>query len=114
LHALTKAEKPAEENRFGNQQLGKSAFESGASSCVAATESRHGVSRGFVEQTVQAPSGAAENDLRNNGSFAPSGAYGFFARFPRLSPWAIIFRHSVAGFRVHFQKLICAPGSFFT
>jgi hypothetical protein len=33
-------------------------------------------------------------------AFLP-GSHGF-------SPWAIIFRHSVAGFMVHFKKLICA------
>jgi len=36
----------------------------------------------------------------------PSGAYDSFALFPRLTPWAIVFRHSVADFMIRFQKLI--------
>jgi hypothetical protein len=65
---------------------------------------------------LQIPSrvAAKESLFGKRDSVAPSGAYGFFARFPQLALWAIIFHHSVIGFRVHFQKLICAPGSFFT
>jgi len=59
---------------------------------------------------LQIPSrvAAKENPVGKEDSIAPSGAYGFFVRFQRLTPWAIVFRHSVAGFIVHFQKLICA------
>ena len=53
--------------------------------------------------------GAKENSSGDEDSIAPSGAYDWFAFVPRLTPWAIVFRHSVADFTVPFQKLICAP-----
>jgi hypothetical protein len=57
---------------------------------------------------IQSRVAAKESRFGKRDSIAPPGTYGFFTRFPRLSPWAIIFRHSVAGFMVHFKKMICA------
>jgi hypothetical protein len=47
---------------------------------------------------------AKENPSGNEDSIAPSGAYDLFVLFPRLTPWAILYRHSVADFMVNFQN----------
>jgi hypothetical protein len=68
----------------------------------------NGVSRGTACLKIPSRVAAKESRMEIVVFCRISAACGLFALFPCLAPQAVIFRLSVPGFRVHFQKLICA------